>query len=56
MKKSISDRIKITKGGKILRRAMTLGHSRSNKRQAQMLRKKALRILNVPKRTITKYN
>lgn len=56
MKKSISNRIRITKKGKILRRAMALGHSRGNKRKVQMLRKKNARGLNIPKTTITKYN
>ena len=45
MKKSVSKRIKITKSGKILRRAMALGHSRANKRTAQIKRKKNARTL-----------
>ncbi len=40
MKKSVSKRIRITKSGKVLRRAMTLGHSRVNKRTVQIKRKK----------------
>jgi ribosomal protein L35 len=46
MKKSISNRIKITKTGKILRRAMGLGHCRAKKRSSQLKRKKGYRPLN----------
>ncbi len=45
MKKSISKRIHITKTGKVRRRAMTLGHSRINKRTTQIKRKKNTRSL-----------
>ena len=44
-KKSVSKRIKITKSGKVLRRAMALGHSRVNKRTVQIKRKKNARTL-----------
>ncbi|MEK7512871.1 MAG: hypothetical protein AAB601_01595 [Patescibacteria group bacterium] len=37
--KSISNRVKITRRGKVRRRATTLGHSRSNKTSVQMQRK-----------------
>lgn len=47
MKKSISKRVKITKTGKILRRAMSLGHSRANKSTTQMKRKKGQRSLAI---------
>jgi len=52
MKDLIKDRIKITKKGKIKRRATTLGHSRSNKTKTQMLRKKKYRNLNISKKKI----
>ena len=47
MKKSISKRIRITKSGKIIRRAMSLGHSRANKRTTQIKRKKGARSLSM---------
>ncbi|MBI5079313.1 hypothetical protein HZB06_01390 [Candidatus Wolfebacteria bacterium] len=47
MKKSISDRIRITKRGKILRRAMGIGHCRAKKRSAQIKRKKGLRSISI---------
>ncbi|MCL4399740.1 hypothetical protein M1506_00480 [Patescibacteria group bacterium] len=47
MKKSISSRVKITKSGKVVRRAMALGHSRANKRTTQIKRKKGARILEI---------
>lgn len=53
--KSITKRIKITKTGKIKRRAMTLGHSRANKSRVQMKRKKRMRGLNISTRTIRRY-
>ena len=37
--KSIVKRIKLSKSGKVRRRAMTLGHSRGNKTHTQMQRK-----------------
>ncbi|MBI4033978.1 MAG: hypothetical protein HY378_00305 [Candidatus Brennerbacteria bacterium] len=51
-KNSIGNRIKITKTGKIRRRAMGLGHSRANKSRGQILRKKKNRGLNIPKKSI----
>jgi ribosomal protein L35 len=47
MKKSISQRIKITKSGKILRRAMGQGHCRAKKRTTQLKRRKGFRDLNL---------
>ncbi|MEK7657715.1 MAG: hypothetical protein AAB366_00800 [Patescibacteria group bacterium] len=49
MKKSISNRIKITKTGKVLRRTMGIGHCRAKKRSAQIQRKKCFRGINVGK-------
>ena len=43
MRKSISDRIKITGTGKILRRAMGQCHFRAKKRTSQIKRRKGLR-------------
>jgi hypothetical protein len=54
MKNSIGDRIKITKRGKMRRRAMALGHSRANKRKIQMLRKRKSRNLYTPKKKIAR--
>jgi len=55
MKKSFSKRIKITKSGKILRRAMALGHNRANKRQVQIKRKKLQRGLAFNTKVLKKY-
>jgi len=43
MKKSLSKRIKITKRGKILRKAMGQGHNRAKKRTVQRKRRKIRR-------------
>jgi len=40
-KKTITDRFRVTKNGKILRRPMGLGHSRANKR-GKAIREKRL--------------
>lgn len=53
--KSISKRIRITKKGKVMRRAMALGHSRVNKSSSQMKRKKLSRGLINSKELIKKY-
>jgi len=45
MKKTISKRIRISKRGKILRRAMGQGHCRAKKRTVQRNRRKILRNL-----------
>lgn len=55
MKKSISQRIKITKSGKILRRAMGQGHCRAKKRTAQLKRRKNFRGLEFGKKMIKKH-
>jgi ribosomal protein L35 len=55
MKKSVSDRIKITKTGKILRRAMAQSHFLAKKRRIQIKRKKLLRGLNFGKKIIKRY-
>ncbi|MBI5732674.1 hypothetical protein HY967_01805 [Candidatus Jorgensenbacteria bacterium] len=46
-KNSIDHRIKTTRTGKVLRRAMALGHSRGNKSSVQMQRKKRSRNLSL---------
>lgn len=43
MKKIVSKRIKVTKNGKVLRRAMGLGHYRAKKSGEAIKRKKSLR-------------
>jgi ribosomal protein L35 len=43
MQKSFSSRLKVTKRGKVQRRATTLGHSRMNKSGTQLRRKRGLR-------------
>ncbi len=42
----ISKRFRVTKRGKVLRRAMTLGHSRGNKSQRQIHRRRKMRGLD----------
>ena len=46
MKKSISKRIKITRTGKVLRRAMGQCHFRAKKSSGQLQRKKNTRTIN----------
>ncbi len=53
MKKSISSRIRITKTGKVLRRAMGQCHFRAKKRSAQIKRRKGFRGIELGK--IVKY-
>lgn len=56
MKKSISKRIRLTKTGKVLRRAMGQCHFRSKKRTTQLKRKKNDRkITDLSKKIIKKY-
>jgi ribosomal protein L35 len=55
MKKSVSKRIKIKKSGKILRRATSLGHSRTNKNSVQMRRKKNKRGFEMTAKKIRTY-
>lgn len=45
MKKTISKRLRITPTGKVLHRAMGLGHNRSRKSSTQLRRKANMRIL-----------
>ncbi len=42
-RKSITKRIKLTKRGKVKRRAIGISHTKSNKRAAQRNRRKGLR-------------
>lgn len=53
-KKSITKRIKITKGGKVRRRAMGLGHSKTNKNANQLLRKLEERSFDISQKVINK--
>jgi ribosomal protein L35 len=54
-RKSVSKRIRVTKNGKIQRRAMTLGHSRGNKSQRQMHRKRVERGLATMAKEVRRY-
>ena len=54
MRKFISDRFKVTRTGKILRRAMAQGHFLAKKRTQQIKRKKGLRTLEVIGKKIVK--
>lgn len=54
MKSFISDRIKVTKTGKILRQAMGQGHCLAKKKTTQIKRKKRSRQLNFGKKIIKK--
>ncbi len=57
MKKSITDRIKITKTGKILRRAMGQSHFLAKKRTVQIKRRKQFRQLDhFGKKILKRYN
>ena len=56
MKKSISTRFKVTKTGKILRRAMGQCHFRAKKRTTQIKRRKLNRKINdLSKKIVKKY-
>lgn len=56
MKKSISNRIRVTKKGKVLRRAMGQCHFRSKKRTIQIKRRKTVRgITDLNKKIVKKY-
>jgi len=55
MKKSVSKRLKITKSGKILRRAMCQSHFLAKKRGIQIKRKKLFRGLGMGKKLVRKY-
>lgn len=54
-RKSVRDRIRVTKRGKVMRRAMALGHSRGNKSSKQMRRKSLSRGLDDGAKIIRKY-
>lgn len=54
-RKSVRDRIRVTKRGKVMRRAMALGHSRGNKSSSQMGRKKLSRGLDDGAKIVRKY-
>jgi len=54
-RKSVRDRVRVTKRGKVLRRAMALGHSRGNKSSTQMGRKKRARGLDDAAKIVKKY-
>jgi len=45
MKKTISKRLRITSTGKVIRRAMGLGHNRARKSSTQLRRKANMRVL-----------
>ena len=54
MRKNFSKRIKITKNGKIIRRARGLGHSRANKSAQEKGRRRSPRSLGIPTRLVRK--
>ncbi len=47
MKDTISDRIKITRNGKVLRRSMGVGHFRTRKSTKNLVGKRTRKALNV---------
>ncbi|MBI3638479.1 50S ribosomal protein L35 [Candidatus Wolfebacteria bacterium] len=55
MKSSVSKRIRVTKTGKILRRAMSQGHFLAKKRTIQIKRKKGQRSLDMGEKIVRKY-
>lgn len=54
-RKSVTKRIRVTKTGKVMRRAMSLGHSRANKANREMKRKKHSRSIDIPDKVIKRY-
>lgn len=54
-KKSVKNRIRVTKRGKVLRRAMALGHARGNKSATQLRRKARHRGLDDAAKIVKKY-
>ncbi|MBN2197609.1 hypothetical protein JW698_00185 [Candidatus Wolfebacteria bacterium] len=54
MKKFISNRLRVTKRGKILRQAMGQGHCLAKKKTTQIKRKKLPRVLVFGKKIIKK--
>jgi ribosomal protein L35 len=55
MRKSYTERLRVTKKGKVMRRAMGLGHSRASKNSTQMGRKKASRGVGLPNKVIKRH-
>ena len=55
MQNSVANRIKVTKRGTILRRAMGQSHFMSKKRSVQLNRKKRLRTLGDGAKIVRKY-
>jgi ribosomal protein L35 len=55
VKKSVANRLKITKTGKILRRVMGQSHNLAKKRSAQIKRKKQFRQFDFGKKIVKKY-
>ncbi len=55
MKNTVEKRIRITKNGKVLRRAMGLGHFRAKKKSKEMNRKSGMRELVTEAKNIQKY-
>jgi len=51
--KSLIKRIKITKKGKILRKAMGLGHNKAQKRTVQIKRRQKFRGLDLKKKILS---
>ncbi len=54
--KSITDRLRITRTGKIQRRSMALGHNRASKKRSVILNRKKARGLIMSLKTVKKYN
>ncbi len=55
MKKSVTKRIKITRQGKIMRRAMSVDHFRTRKSTKNLRNKRSRRSLNSPLKRIIGY-
>lgn len=53
--KSLTQRIKITKKGNVLRRAMGLGHNKAQKRAVQIKRRQKYRGLDLKKKNVIRY-
>ncbi|MDP3974912.1 MAG: 50S ribosomal protein L35 [Candidatus Jorgensenbacteria bacterium] len=54
-RKSVRDRVRVTRTGKVLRRAMALGHARGNKSATQLRRKELSRGLDDAAKIVRKY-
>ncbi len=55
MQKSVTKRIRVTKNGKLKRRAVALGHNKTNKTKTQKLRKRKARGFALKDKTLKKY-